>query len=155
MVHSNDVTGEDVSFKAFVEAEGAVFSVSESITYEADGATGTLRKPTVLNTDALEYKVPGAGPKIYSLSQNVPNPFSRGSGTEIHFTVAEAGRAEVRIFDVSGRLVRSIVTEAELGDNFVIWDGRANSGRRAASGVYFYQLRAGDYASHKKMFLTD
>jgi hypothetical protein len=155
MVHSNDVAGENVIFKAFVEREGAVYGVSESIRYEADGSNGTLRKPTVLNTDAFEYKVAGAGPRIYSLSQNVPNPFSGGSGTRINFTVAEAGVAEVRIFDVSGRLIRKIATEAKLGDNFVSWDGRTDGGRRMASGVYFYQLRVADYASHKKMLLTD
>ena len=47
------------------------------------------------------------------------------------------------------------MTEAEPGENFVIWDGRSDGGRRMASGVYFYQLRVADYARHKKMLLTD
>jgi hypothetical protein len=155
MVYSNAVSGEDVTFKAYLERDGSVYSVAETISYEMDGSLGTLRQPAVLNTDAFEYKVPGSGPNIYSLSQNVPNPFSGGSGTLIHFTVAVPGAAEVRIFDVRGRLIRRIVTEAELGDNYVTWDGRSNGGRLASSGVYFYQLRMGTYASHKKMLLAD
>jgi hypothetical protein len=155
MVHSNAVSGEDVNFKAYLERDGSVYSVAETISYEADGGLGTLRTPTVLNTDALEYRVPGYGPIIYSLSQNMPNPFNSVSGTRIHFTVAVPAAAEVRIFDVRGRLIRRMVTKAELGDNYVVWDGRSDDGRRMSSGVYFYQLKAGTYASHKKMLLAD
>ena len=63
--------------------------------------------------------------------------------------------AEIRIFDAGGRLVRRLKDEAEPGGNTVVWDGRSGQGRRLPSGVYFCQLKVGNYTSHKKMLLAD
>ena len=90
-----------------------------------------------------------------ALFQNFPNPFRRESGTTIHYSVTNAGPVEIRIFDPAGRLVAKMVGRAECGDNFIVWDGRTGDGRRAASGVYFYQVRAGDFSGRKKMLLID
>jgi flagellar hook assembly protein FlgD len=69
-----------------------------------------------------------------------PNPFN--PSTSIPITLDEARHADLRIFDVSGRLVRRLL-EARLaaGHHPVTWDGRASDGRALASGVYFAQLR--------------
>jgi hypothetical protein len=86
------------------------------------------------------------------LRQNYPNPFSGASGTNIPFSVGTAGNVEIRIYDVAGRLVRSIERYATPGENSVFWNGRASDGSGLASGVYFYQLRAGsDTISQRKM----
>jgi hypothetical protein len=89
-----------------------------------------------------------------ALFQNYPNPFKSPSGTTIHYTVAEISRIEVRIFDVAGRLVNVIEDQAVPGDNLVIWDGRAGDGRSVAAGVYFYEVKAGEFKAHKKMLLV-
>jgi hypothetical protein len=91
----------------------------------------------------------------YRLSQNVPNPFVSGSGTTIHYSVANAGRIEIRILDAAGRLVKTICDQARAGDNSVIWDGRGANGRRAPSGVYFYEIEAGGFKAERKMLLVD
>lgn len=90
----------------------------------------------------------------YWLGQNMPNPFSRETGTTIHYSVAKPGVVEIMIFDVAGRRVTTIKDQAELGGNFVVWDCRTGDGRDVASGVYFYQIKAGDFANHKKMLLV-
>lgn len=81
-------------------------------------------------------------------------PFwSRRKGKAEQSGSTDAGQVEIRIFDVAGRLVNTIVDQAALGDNFVTWDGKARSGRDVPSAVYFYQIKAGDFTSHKKMLL--
>jgi hypothetical protein len=95
------------------------------------------------------------GPVRYAnaLFQNYPNPFRGASGTTIRYAAARAGEAEVRVFDVAGRLVRSITDTAAPGDNYVFWDGKTRGGSDAACGVYFYQVKLEGFAGHKKMIL--
>jgi hypothetical protein len=96
-------------------------------------------------------------PRTYAnaLFQNYPNPFRGVSGTTIHYSVARAGRVEVRVFDVAGRLVNTIVDQARPGDNFITWDGKTKDGRSVASGVYFYQIKTDDFRAQKKMMLVN
>jgi hypothetical protein len=90
-----------------------------------------------------------------ALFQNYPNPFGGSSGTNIHYSVAKACRAEIRIFDAAGRLVDTIVNRSEPGHNSVVWNGRTEDGRRLSSGVYFYQVKTEGLTGLKKMLLID
>jgi hypothetical protein len=90
-----------------------------------------------------------------ALFQNYPNPFRGGVGTRINYSVAKRGPVEIRIFDVAGRLVSTIADQADLGANFVTWDGKGSSGRSVASGVYFYQIKTEKFSAHKKMLLVN
>jgi hypothetical protein len=73
------------------------------------------------------------------LFQNRPNPF--GLRTTVSFALTERGPAELSIYDVSGRLVRTLARGVMAGGpNDVVWDGTDASGRRLGSGVYFYRL---------------
>jgi len=88
----------------------------------------------------------------FALQQNIPNPFN--PTTRILYTVGISSRIKIDIYDVSGRRVRSLVDAIQLaGDNSVIWDGRTDRGESAASGVYFYRLRAGKFSETRKMIL--
>jgi hypothetical protein len=100
--------------------------------------------------------LPGGGGRTArnALFQNYPNPFRGGTGTTIHYTASKVAAAEIRIFDAAGRLVKTLKDRAELGDNFVLWDGSGESGRKAPSGVYFYEIRVGGFNAHKKMLLV-
>jgi hypothetical protein len=89
------------------------------------------------------------------LSQNVPNPFSRGSATTIHYSVRRAGGVSIRILDAAGRLVATISAAAVPGDNWSTWDGRDTSGRRVSSGVYFYKIEAEGLSAERKMLVVD
>jgi hypothetical protein len=96
---------------------------------------------------------PEAGPlAINVLRQNEPNPFS--PRTTIRFSLAEKGPAELRIYDVNGRLVRTLADGMlEAGPHQMVWDGTDDAGRVVAKGVYWDQLRAGTYSSSRKMIL--
>ncbi|KPL03896.1 MAG: hypothetical protein AMJ73_05055 [candidate division Zixibacteria bacterium SM1_73] len=91
-------------------------------------------------------------PSEFGLSQNYPNPFN--PTTKIEFTLAKSGFVTLHVYDVLGRKVRTLVLE-ELSSGYksVIWDGKNDDGKDVASGVYFYQLKVGDFSEPKKMVL--
>ena len=91
-------------------------------------------------------------PSEFDLSQNYPNPFN--PSTKIEFTLAKSGFVTLQIYDTLGRKVRTLVSE-ELSSGYksVIWDGKNEDGEAVASGVYFYQLKVGDFSEPKKMLL--
>jgi len=91
--------------------------------------------------------------KILHLFQNQPNPFS--PETRIAYELPQAGRAELRIYSVNGRLVRKLVDEdRSAGPHSVLWDGLDESGRAVSSGVYFYTLAAPGVEESRKMILV-
>ena len=80
-------------------------------------------------------------PIVFSLSQNYPNPF--GELTIINYQLPEPIHTTLRIYDLSGRVVRTLVSEnQEPGYYEVKWNLRGVSGDRLPSGVYFYRIRA-------------
>lgn len=92
-------------------------------------------------------------PKEFALLQNYPNPFN--PETNIRFALPEAVSVELMIFDLAGREVRRLIdrTMAE-GFHQALWDGKDNAGNHAPSGVYLYQLTAGDFREQKKLTLV-
>jgi hypothetical protein len=84
------------------------------------------------------------------LSQNSPNPFN--PQTTISYTIGAAGPATIEVFDLRGRLVRTLLSgHADTGRDTVIWDGRDNQGVRVNSGIYFYRLLSVDAVETRKM----
>jgi hypothetical protein len=78
-------------------------------------------------------------PTVFALAPNSPNPFN--PRTTISFAVPSAGHANLRIMDVRGRLVHTLVDEAvPVGHHARIWDGTDTTGRPVAAGVYLYRL---------------
>jgi flagellar hook assembly protein FlgD len=92
-------------------------------------------------------------PTSYALMQNHPNPFN--PTTVIDYDVPGAGsNVTLRIYDVSGRLVRTLVDGFETpGRKTVTWDGVNNSGRTVATGVYFYRMAAPGFEKTRKMVM--
>ncbi len=95
----------------------------------------------------------GTIPVRPALQQNVPNPFN--PSTTIHYDVPAGGSTvTIRIYDLSGRLVRTLVDRVSpAGPATVNWDGRDASGQPQASGVYFCQMVAGTFKETRKMAL--
>ncbi len=113
-----------------------------------------------LFSNELEIVVPGAvGASTFgvfesgiALHQNRPNPFA--PFTTISFAVAEQGLVDLSVYDVRGRLVRTLIHDemvTRLGE--VVWDGTDTRRRHVGSGVYFYRLRIGDEEMTKRMVL--
>jgi subtilisin family serine protease len=86
------------------------------------------------------------------LAQNAPNPFN--PTTEIQF-LTDGGHTTLRIFDLRGRLVRTLVDGAlPPGRRRVAWDGRDDGGQQVASGVYVYALSEGGKGDRRSMVLA-
>jgi hypothetical protein len=102
--------------------------------------------------DALA-DVPSAAPTRFTLQQCVPNPFN--PSTVIAFDLPRASRVGLRVYDVSGRLVRVLVDGESLGSGRceVTWHGRDDLGRTVPSGTYFCRLEVGDHVETKRMTL--
>ena len=94
-------------------------------------------------------------PRLWShLGQNYPNPFN--PATTIRYSVAERGVVTLRIYNVAGQLVRTLVNEIQAPKQegySVIWNGKNEHGSAVATGVYFYQLRTRRLSHTKKMLL--
>jgi hypothetical protein len=95
---------------------------------------------------------PGTPARETRLEQNLPNPFN--PTTTIRWTQAATGPTTLRIYDVSGRVVRTLVSGLRnAGPHTVQWDGSNNTGEQVASGTYFYELRTGSLVEARSMVL--
>ncbi len=94
-----------------------------------------------------------AAPRQTVLHQNVPNPFN--PTTQIQFDLAQNGRVALRIYDVAGRLVRTLIDEdMAAGRGYKeVWNGLDDQNQRVASGIYFYRLDAAGEAFTRKMLI--
>ncbi len=99
---------------------------------------------------------PGSNPIIPEsqiLLGNYPNPFN--PTTIIHFTIPRDltnSKAKLVIYDVQGRIVKTLVDETLSAGNYLSrWDATNDSGDKVSTGVYFYSLQAGDRTVSKKM----
>ncbi|MCK4774875.1 MAG: choice-of-anchor B family protein, partial [Candidatus Krumholzibacteria bacterium] len=92
-------------------------------------------------------------PSSFVLQHNYPNPFN--PTTTIDYDVpASGGHVTLLIYDVSGRLVRTMVNGTQTpGRKTVTWDGRSNRGQMVATGVYFYRMTAPGFAKTRKMVM--
>jgi hypothetical protein len=115
--------------------------------------------PFQVLSDSTIWTINGSGddpwraiPAQFTLEQNYPNPFN--PETEIRFTLPEAGQVTVKVFNITGQEVRTLVNgQYEAGMHTVNWNGRDNNGHAVASGVYLYQLQAGSFKQVRKMSL--
>ena len=96
-------------------------------------------------------------PKAFDLNQNFPNPFN--PTTTINFQIpgdigVEKIHTVIKIFDILGRLVRTLVDEnLSAGFHSRYWDGFNENGEKISSGVYFYSIRAGEFRKTKGMLM--
>ena len=73
------------------------------------------------------------------LEQNYPNPFN--PSTAISFALPEAGKVTLRIYSLTGQLVRQVASgNYANGTHHVVWDAKDEAGSHVASGIYFYKL---------------
>jgi len=103
-------------------------------------------------TSLKEPEVLASLPKILNLFPNQPNPLS--SETKIAFRLPETGHVELKIYGVSGRLIRTLVSSDQTaGLHSAVWDGLDDTGREVAAGVYFYKLAAPGVKESRRMIL--
>jgi len=86
------------------------------------------------------------------LAQNYPNPFN--PSTTIKYALQENAEVTLKIYNVLGQVVRTLVNEKQTaGYKLVVWDGTNDIGVQAASGIYIYRIEAKDFVQSKKLIL--
>ena len=123
-----------------------------------DGASGlpnvNLRARAVVTSISVPVSVAGREPVPYSftLDQNFPNPFN--PSTTIRYAIPTTSTVTLRIFDLLGRQVRSLVNESQAPGRYeVVWNGKDDLGQQVTSGTYFCRLESGDLTMTQKMLL--
>ena len=103
-----------------------------------------LVAPTVARAGAAPASVEPAEAAVarLELEQSRPNPTS--GPMEISFSLPTSGWADLRVYDVLGREVRTLAAqEFTAGRNMITWDGRDDAGRQVPRGIYLYRLQSG------------
>ena len=86
----------------------------------------------------------------FQLFQNYPNPFN--STTIFNFEIYKNTHISLSIYNILGQKITELTNKDYLPDSYVIqWDGKDLNGATISSGVYFYQMQAGEFISTKKM----
>jgi photosystem II stability/assembly factor-like uncharacterized protein len=113
----------------------------------AVGDGGIILHTTNGGVSFVEEEQIGEIPTEFLLSQNYPNPFN--PSTKIKYSVPQTSQVQIKVFDVLGNEIETLVNEEKsVGTYELTWNAAS-----FPSGVYFYQLKAGDYISTKKMIL--
>lgn len=123
------------------------------ISHQGDGLLN-LAHAEIVDYQGRPYAIAGKvfqRPTGFVLNQNYPNPFN--PTTTISFTLPQAAEWNLKIYNITGGLVREYRGSNEAGTITVEWDGTAAEGIPAASGVYFYRLEAVGFTETRKMIL--
>ncbi|MFC1568989.1 NosD domain-containing protein, partial [bacterium] len=137
-------TDEDGEF-TFNTAGLPLLNYLTTIAIDTTGNTSEFSETmAVPGTEVESYRIP----LEFSLFQNHPNPFNQS--TAISYQLSEGCRVMMKVFDVLGREVVTLVDKKQPAGKYrVMWDAFAVS-----SGIYFYQIKAGDFMAVRKMGLV-
>ena len=123
--------------------------------YVIGGASGNNTRLNVVeeyypDLDVTDVKEPddiNGMPTKYNLNQNFPNPFN--PTTTISYSIPKECFVIVKVYDLLGREVKSLVNEEKIAGNYSV----QFNGNSLVSGIYFYKLQAGNFIQTKKMVL--
>ncbi|MCB1161496.1 MAG: FlgD immunoglobulin-like domain containing protein [Candidatus Krumholzibacteriia bacterium] len=142
----------DMGDYSYVEGLGDSLNINGTLRYEFGEYVLMPRRDA--DIEILYQNPVGADevPAAALLGQNHPNPFN--PKTEISFSLGQAGAVSLDVFDASGRKVKTLLAQPmQQGQHTATWNGDTDAGTPAASGLYFYRLRANGVDETRKMML--
>jgi hypothetical protein len=138
------VSGADSSASLDLPADSLYYRISA---VDADGYAGGYSDAVLYSPTTTSVERPAR--YIFALRQNTPNPFN--PSTRISYEISARAPVVLRVYDVDGRLVRTLVDTVQGPGSFdVSWNGRNDDGDFVASGVYFYRLTAAAIGTRTK-----
>lgn len=160
------LVAEDSAFTIVVLCEE---NLTDTVFTPTEGLDEHVRywwKVIAMDTDSLTTESPvqtfvvgyvatepeAAIPIKFGLHDNYPNPFN--PTTTIRYDLPEPSQVHLTIYNQLGQPIRTLVSgEKSAGYQSVVWDGRNNAGQQVGTGIYFYQIRAGEFTQNRKMIL--
>ena len=137
--------GDAIDLRLYSHGLGKEVSLSTNLDYATYGESA-------LSSGSVEMVEEGSVPVSFDLMQNYPNPFN--PTTTISFAVPEAGHVSVGIYDITGRLVSSLIDQNMAPGSYdVTWDGTDLTGAHVSAGMYIYSLQAEGVTLTRKMVL--
>jgi len=146
-IRKEDRSGSTIVSYTFMAKDGATVQVTASDPSLPDSGTISVARKYVtwVAGPPVSVKNPDAVPLEFSLLQNYPNPFNPNS--EIGFRIAEGGYVTLKVYDLLGRELATLVNEQKApGSYSVTFDASG-----LASGVYLYRLQSGNFVQTKKL----
>jgi len=134
---------------ATFDMTGGINGVYDVVVYNPGGASAVL-----VGAFTLTGGVTAAGdtPHRNALLAAYPNPFN--PQTTIRYEIANRGHVMLRVYDVSGAVVRTLVDDVKAAGSYSLtWNGRDDHGSSVSSGVYFYRITAGSFSDVRKVTL--
>jgi hypothetical protein len=153
-VHSNNATAINVVF------DSQLIDNNNTIIYKLGSEWNYFDKGFIpqnqLINKTTDIKSETNFPTGFILYQNYPNPFN--PNTTISYQLLKNSFVSLKVYDVLGREVKTLVNEYQLAGNYnsqfsILPGGRQILHSKFNSGIYFYTLRAGEYTETKKMLL--
>jgi hypothetical protein len=146
MAYSNLEIGDELTFKYFNSEENEVVAYAEKQEFISDMIVGNGMKPLGLS------RIARPAPEEYSLSDAYPNPFN--PTTTLSFSVPTEGVVSLNIYDMTGRMVSTLVDgNLEQGYHSITWNGKDSNGHAVSSGMYIYSLNGEGVSITKKMVM--
>jgi hypothetical protein len=132
-----------------VQAFGVTFDIAS---FASGGQIFNYRERLGVLTAVQEEQQAADLPRAYGLMQNYPNPFN--PETRIRFQLGGPGRVALKVYNMLGQEVRTLVNELKpAGSHEVSWDGKNSLGQRMPSGMYLYRIEAQGLVETRKMVL--
>jgi WD40 repeat protein len=125
--------------------------------YAIDAGTGVRQARLRLTRRSLGWDLADVTPSTTELLHNYPNPFN--PETWIPFALSTESDVTIRIYDIAGSVVRSLALGRLPAGRYSqrnragYWDGRAATGESVASGIYVYELRAGEHRQTRRLVM--
>ncbi|MCK4353391.1 T9SS type A sorting domain-containing protein [candidate division WOR-3 bacterium] len=117
-------------------AVGQPTAIGEAVGDNYKARLGFLAHQAGIKVGVMEQRAP---PLVTCLFQNRPNPSMRG--VKIPYSLARASNVSLKVYDVAGRVVRTLVNGRMLRGKYIAkWDSRDRDGKSMPAGVYFYRL---------------
>jgi hypothetical protein len=159
MVHISFASSDSLSSKMLASIKFEVLADDVSpLMFKSVGIYGFNALPLVSKGIDEVFRSWAIPAEYNALLQNFPNPFN--PETWVPFQLKEGSKVTIRIYSSAGNLVR----ELDLGyrsaglyvsqDRAAYWDGMTDAGERVSSGVYFYNIQAGNYSATRKMIVV-
>lgn len=159
----SSINGDTVKF---IGKNGEILKIAEanSANYELNGDELYVRSEVInkLNQKAwiqpvffkTNTSIQGDANSVpeFQIDQNFPNPFN--PVTSIKYSIKNSSRVKLKVFDMLGRVIKTLVNEFQsAGSKVAFWNGTNDQGSGVPSGCYIYRIEAGNFIKSQKMIL--